>query len=255
MTDYETRDRTLREGATDPELVHKARIAIRRLRSTLRTFAPMFDDAWARRRRTALRRLSGALSEARDADVQLARARDGVAELNASDAVHAARILEQFIAARDEAYARLRESARPRQLRSTAERPLFAGDDAVARNAERRVTRKAYLRLRKCVKRCGDRPTDAELHRVRIAAKHLRYALETFAPVCGRRVERRARLVKRLQDVLGEEHDAAIAVARLREFCKDGVPEADALVRREQRCARRARSRWRPAWRDVKEEF
>jgi CYTH domain-containing protein len=63
---------------------------------------------------------------------------------------------------------------------------------------------------------------EAEIHRARIAAKHLRYMLEPFAgslPEVGTVTDR----LKTLQDSFGDVHDAHVFVADLRE----ALPEAE----------------------------
>jgi CHAD domain-containing protein len=59
----------------DPEDVHQARVATRRLRSDLRTFGPLLDEAWARELRDELGWIAGLLGAVRDADVLLERLR------------------------------------------------------------------------------------------------------------------------------------------------------------------------------------
>src|SRR5207302_1981585 len=53
----------------DPEDVHQARVATRRLRSDLRTFASLLDPDWAASLVEELRWLGGVLGDVRDADV------------------------------------------------------------------------------------------------------------------------------------------------------------------------------------------
>ena len=53
----------------DPEGVHQARVAVRRLRSDLRTFRPLLDRDWAEALRVELRWLGGLLAPVRDAEV------------------------------------------------------------------------------------------------------------------------------------------------------------------------------------------
>ncbi len=57
----------------DPEDVHQARVATRRLRSDLRTFGPLLDAAWARPLSSELGWIAGLLGAVRDADVLLER--------------------------------------------------------------------------------------------------------------------------------------------------------------------------------------
>jgi hypothetical protein len=58
-----------------------------------------------------------------------------------------------------------------------------------------------------------------ELHDMRIAAKRLRYLLELSEPLFGRPAKRAAKVVKGLQDLLGEIHD-----------CDELMPLVDAHV-------------------------
>ena len=74
-------DPALRLGDPDPEHVHQARVGVRRLRSVLRSFAPLVatplgevDDSpeiWFAELRDELKWLGGALGAVRDADVRL----------------------------------------------------------------------------------------------------------------------------------------------------------------------------------------
>ena len=70
---------------TDPEGVHQARVATRRLRSDLRTFRPLVDAAWASALRDELGWLADLLGDVRDGDVLLERLRHSVAELPDAD--------------------------------------------------------------------------------------------------------------------------------------------------------------------------
>ena len=60
----------------DPEGVHQARVATRRLRSDLRTFGSLLDPEWVRALREELGWLAGNLGAVRDDDVLLARMRN-----------------------------------------------------------------------------------------------------------------------------------------------------------------------------------
>ncbi|HLI00079.1 MAG TPA: CYTH and CHAD domain-containing protein [Acidimicrobiales bacterium] len=57
----------------DPEAVHQARVATRRLRSDLRLLKDLFDEEWMGVVRPALRDVARTLGEVRDLDVQLER--------------------------------------------------------------------------------------------------------------------------------------------------------------------------------------
>jgi len=65
----------------DPEDVHQARVATRRLRSDLRTFATLVDDHWSQGLRDELGWIAGLLGAVRDTDVLLERLRVHAGEL------------------------------------------------------------------------------------------------------------------------------------------------------------------------------
>ena len=87
----------------DPEDVHQARVATRRLRSDLRTFRAFLPGDWAADIRAELGWLAEALGGARDADVMLERLQAEVESLDPRDAGPAAALLGRLVAGRDEA--------------------------------------------------------------------------------------------------------------------------------------------------------
>ncbi len=78
----------------DPEGVHQARVASRRLRSDLRTFRTALDPAWAEPLREELRWLGTVLGEARDADVLFDRMRGRAGTIPPPEAPGAATVIE-----------------------------------------------------------------------------------------------------------------------------------------------------------------
>jgi CHAD domain-containing protein len=57
-----------------------------------------------------------------------------------------------------------------------------------------------------------------ELHQMRIAAKHLRYTLEVFDPPYERALRKPIKIVKEIQELLGEVHDCDVWQAFLPQF-------------------------------------
>jgi len=113
-----------------------------------------------------------------------------------------------------------------------------------------------WKKLRKTVKALPSEPADAELHAVRIKAKHARYAGELEAPEQGHAVARFVDRVKKLQDILGEHQDAAVAETRLRELAKDApAPRtgfvAGLLVERQHARRQAAREAFEEMWPEV----
>jgi CHAD domain/Phage integrase family len=85
----------------DPEAVHQARVGIRRLRSTLRTFKPLLDQDWVGRLRDELKWLANLLGDVRDAEVLHARLTRRVAGLPEGDAAAGRRLLQDLLGQRD----------------------------------------------------------------------------------------------------------------------------------------------------------
>lgn len=210
----------------DAEAVHQMRVAVRRLRSCLRTFRRAFEVGSLDRLLGELSVLGDVLGTARDASVLAARLEGGLAGLAGEQILGPVVEVSRARAAR-------RIAATHRDLLAFLDGPRYGAllDDLVALVARppfgpRRRSPSWYRRqLRRSVRRVvalADRAERAEgaerdvaLHAVRRAAKHVRYAAETVEPVLGRDARRLARRFGRLQEVLGEHHDAVVARAFL----------------------------------------
>jgi CHAD domain-containing protein len=251
----------------DPEDLHQARVATRRLRSDLRTFRTLVDPVWATGLRDELGWLGGAFGAVRDRDVLLDRMRwrlDGLGEVSRR---RAAGILSTLQAERDQAYAELLEALRGSRylelldaLVDAANRPLVLPQaDLPAKQVLPGLVRRPLIGLRRRVKAAEGRPSDEELHDVRIQVKRVRYAAEAIAPVVGRRARTLGRTATMLQQVLGDHQDAVLAAAWLRAWaltCRS-VPAAytaGEIAGRELAAAEEARARWRKAWRALDDE-
>jgi CHAD domain-containing protein len=93
----------------DPEDVHQARVATRRLRSDLRTFRAFLPEDWAQETRGELGWLAEALGRARDADVLLGRLRHEVEALDPRDAGAAGALIGTLLGERDRVRDRLQD--------------------------------------------------------------------------------------------------------------------------------------------------
>jgi len=252
-------DATLRRHGDDPEPVHQARVAVRRLRSHLRAFAAILDRGWADDLSERLRWWGDALAAARDADVLAAHLSRDAASLPAGDRPQLDALLAAFRARRDDAYFRVATDLRdPRYVPlldaivEAAERPAFTTRAfAPATDVIPELLAANWRRLRKAVRRRSRPPADAELHRIRIRAKRVRYVAEAVVPVAGRAALRFAGCVEALQGILGDQHDAVLAYQRLREHAAtDGIAfGAGELAALALTAADRGRHGWRSAWR------
>ena len=216
----EQRRRIARAAATldapGVDAVHGARVAARRLRSMLKTFRSLLDERRARVYRTDLRRFAQSLGTAREADVRkdllLAAVRDDASLLPADRERLAALLDDACLAARDQLR---RRTAGPewgalcRALqRQGASRSLLAVHDAELGT----VVRLAARAWRRPVRLLRQRPTStAELHELRLAFKHCRYALEPLADVAPKATERLLRRLRAAQDRIGEHRDLILA--------------------------------------------
>jgi CHAD domain-containing protein len=90
--------------ADDPEDVHQARVATRRLRSDLRTFRAFLPEGWDVETRQELGWVAEALGRARDADVLLDRLQGHVQGLEADDARAAGTLVARLVDERDQAH-------------------------------------------------------------------------------------------------------------------------------------------------------
>jgi CHAD domain-containing protein len=245
----------------DPEDLHQARVATRRLRSDLRTFRPLLDPGWVATTRDELRFVAGALGAVRDRDVLLVRLRQRVARLDADDAAAAEGLLAAMESERAEAREALLAVLRSSRYLDLVEAlvqaarrpPLTEEARRPAKAVIPRLARKPWKRLSGTVGALPRQPSDVELHRVRVMAKRCRYAAEAVAPVVGRAAGRFAAAVADLQTVLGDLHDSVVAQEWLRTAAR-GAPPTRALVAGELLAAERAdaealRARWRGVWR------
>jgi CHAD domain-containing protein len=221
----------------DPEAVHQARVATRRLRSDLRTFRDFVDPEWSQSLRDELKWLGAELGAVRDGDVLLARLESHAARLPDEEHFAVERVIARRAAERDDAHASLLGAYRSSRYTDLLERVVAAArEPACGEDAERpasevlpSVVRGPWKHLRNAVDALGSDPPDEALHEVRKRAKRCRYAAEAVTPVVGRRAREFSRGVANVQDVLGEHQDAVIARWWLSKVAAD-VPAREAFA-------------------------
>ena len=241
-----------RDTPTDPDAVHRARTATRRLRSNLRALGHLIAPPEALR--TDLAWVGDSLGDVRDADVLAARLADMLdvvpETIGSGGGSLLATVGEQRQAAdeslrHDVANVRFGNLIHELDLLAKGASSLEGTIDAAS------VMRPCWRSLRDAVRSLDAPASDAELHEVRIETKRARYAAEIFAQAggdAGRRFRRRATA---MQDILGVQHDASRAcewllargseeptVARSAGWLAAGAAsDRDGL-----------REAWRPAW-------
>jgi CHAD domain-containing protein len=232
-------DIALRRG--DASVIHRTRVATRRLRSALRVFSPFFDGDRGRRLDVELRWYAELLGAVRDGQVLEQRLDEAVAALAPELVVGPVqrRIDAHLEAKHDRDWARLQaELVGSRyldlvgEIAAWTEAPPFTADayrsDRVAVRLARKADEKVARRLRIANKR-GDLEL---LHRARKSAKRARYAAEAVRPIVGGRAKQEAKQYEVLQDLLGEHQDSVVAAQLLLELgtTAAAVPDEDGFT-------------------------
>ena len=223
----------------DPEYLHDLRVATRRLRSALRLFADVVGPRRCDALRAELNWIGGLSGAVRDLDVfrlNLQGQAQRLAEAGAIAGLLAEELGRQRGPARDALVAALASrrfaslmrrlealaaSPPPRGPRGAEGIPVAAAAPALIRKAQKRV-----LRLGRAI---GPDSPAADLHRLRILFKRLRYACEFFSeafldPVSGADpLADYIRAMTRFQDCLGEHQDAVMAMARIQGLATEAV--------------------------------
>jgi CHAD domain-containing protein len=209
-------DAGLRYGA-DP--IHDTRVAIRRVRSTLRVFAKLFDDddGAADALETDLKWFAALLGEVRDCQVQRRRFEHALDELPDELILGPVRsdVRNDLLGVERPARGRVTEAMDSSRYlgmmavlgRWQTEPPLADGSDVQdLRKCVKKAGRKADSRLRVAV----DGSDDVALHSARKAAKRARYAAELLSSVQPK-ARRKAKAHKRVQGALGDHQDTVVA--------------------------------------------
>lgn len=201
--------------AGEPEAVHQTRVASRRLREVL----PAFVAADTRRGRdvaAAVRRVTRALGSVRELDVALGLF-DAAVTADGLRPVARATARRALQTARSSALRQARTTLTPARVARLRARldaltaptaPTAALDREGMSAALHARTLRAGRRLRKAVDHVTTVYAPARLHRVRIAVKRLRYALEAEGAARGaRRASSQVQQLRAIQDLLGRAHD------------------------------------------------
>ncbi|PYS91420.1 MAG: hypothetical protein DMF64_12090 [Acidobacteria bacterium] len=209
---------------SDAAGVHDMRVASRRLRSAMADFAPYLHGRLPRKR---LRQLAATLGAVRDEDVTQAALADLAREAESDLAAGFRSILTTRQERHDDARALLALALEEAALEALQQKFLHKLADATSvHEAEREdVDHKQAISFREMGReiiaarltglitrsRALYQPHKVErLHRLRIAAKRLRYALELFAPCWGEQLQDAAAEVATLQKALGDLHDSDV---------------------------------------------
>ena len=215
----------------DPEALHQFRVAARRLRSDLRTFAPLLDRNWTKWLRDELGWLGSEVGSGRDADVLTERLRSQLARLPDKDAKPVGHLLERLAETKTSAFEHVLSTLADDRyvllldaLVDAARQPRFITTGSMADHRARSVVaalaRKPWRRLRRAVDDLGPNAPDTAFHAIRILSKRARYAAEAVAPIYGKPARRLAAALSDVQEVLGSYQDTTVAELWLRDAAK-----------------------------------
>ena len=214
------------------DVVHTTRVAVRRLRSTIRVFADLFDPAEADDLESELIWWATLLGEVRDLDILAERQAALLTALPpelmlgpVSSTIHTELATRRKRATDDLTDAL--NSERYRKLIGLihhwrSDPPFTEAADSPTDAIEapiKTAKKKARKRLSTAVAvRQAEEPSDELFHRARKASKRYRYAVEAAAPVWGPKAEKIVAQRKDLQDLLGSHQDGMVSAAFLRDL-------------------------------------
>jgi len=208
--------------AGDQVSVHQARVASRRLREALPVLGVRADAHALDRADKRVRRITRALGPVRELDVTLLL----LAELEKAGAAPVralARVRQAVIEEREKRRRDMLAEIKPSKLDKLRKRLVrVAGPHArpiakgttLAEAASQAATRAAALRA--AIEHAGGIYLADRLHRVRVAAKKLRYAVEIQRELTRSRSAAQLNRLKTQQDLLGRMHDLEILIDRAR---------------------------------------
>jgi CHAD domain-containing protein len=213
-------------------IIHPTRVGVRRLRSTLRTHAPLFDADRAGELEEELVWWAGLLGAVRDLDILNARLTQQFEELPPELVLGPIRrqiqteIDVQHKAGWEAVQSEL-DSERYRALAAELRRwrsdtPFTSAADVPAKKVSKYVknaNKKLDRRLARAMAAYDEGADDADefFHSARKAGKRARYAVELALPLWGAKAEKIISDRKNLQDVLGEHQDSIVSATFLRE--------------------------------------
>ena len=219
------------------ERIHQSRVAMRRIRSNLRTFRLVVDPAWGTSLRAELAWYGNELGQSRDLDLLAGVIRDkGPEVLEADELVRLLAVVDWHRGEVAEHIAA--DQAGPRRFRLTEqmmilwEGPAFTTKGG-APGAEVLpvMLQRAWHDVRGAARKAKKEPSDIHLHRLRIRLKDLRYGCETLSLVEGGAARKTAKAAERLQDKLGDLHDTVFSIEWLEDLAAQQVDLADAAER------------------------
>ena len=220
----------------DTEALHDFRVALRRLRSSLRAYRDSLEGSLPKKLSKKLRRLARATNPGRDTEVQIEWLRGRSRHLSSYHRAGLtwllARLEGRMQAAYDEMEAELKEEfleaeAELRRRLSVYRTEIHldgSGSRTTLADVTAEILREHVRELEDHLARVETVEDETEAHEARIAAKRARYLLEPLAD----EIPGAAPLIKRFkafQDLLGDLHDAHVLETELARAAEEAAAE------------------------------
>jgi CHAD domain-containing protein len=231
----------------DPEALHDMRVATRRMRAVLRVLGPYLREGNPTEVRRGLRAVAQSLGSVRDLDVLIMNAEKFRENLPEEERGGLDGLVESWRSERNKARKRLirlleskgydRFKKRIKAFIAEQEKKRTRGQDPTTELQPYQVrhiaptailTRYEAVRSFEAITSEGQEksdnvqvdvpPTIEQLHALRISGKYLRYTLECFREALPPEAADLIRDVTRMQDQLGELHDADVAAGLIKDY-------------------------------------
>ena len=243
----------------ETERIHQTRVAMRRIRSNLRSFRLLFDPKWGTALRAELAWYGDALGKSRDLDLLgTVVVERGPEVLDTTELARMSAVIdwrrEQLTGELTADRSDRRRSDLTERMTLLWERPNFR--EPAAKPASEilpAMLHRSWRDLRGAARKARKDPSDIHLHQLRIRLKDLRYGAETVALIEGTPARKTAKAAERLQSKLGDLHDAVFSIGWLESLAAEQPDLADAaqrLVAVQRDLADATRKGWK---RDLKE--
>ncbi len=270
------RKAVLRSESIEP--VHRMRVASRRLRAALSVFKNMLTRKRSKIWRKRIRRIGRALGRARQLDVQIKFLKSLGRRGNKPGIVNLELITRPLKKKRQSAQKQIdilladfQVNKQLPGLKERLEKLSGGGMTSCSKNTfdfRSTVILKRLEQLLAFVPYIAKPQSIKQLHRMRIAAKKLRYTLEIYRPWCGKGFDRYIGSSHDLQDILGDLHEFDCLLRELAFFSKKpGKELKSTCAYLMQECAGRRKAvyfkfvrLWRKLencrmWESLREEF
>jgi CHAD domain-containing protein len=257
----------------NPQELHDLRVAARRLDAILRQFRSALPASLLRIRPT-LKKILRALGDARDLDVALIELEAFGRELPPSERESIEPLEQHLKSERNQARDRMLRVLDSASVQKNLQKlsSLLAAPATASQQPPTEPTlalapemiRRRYRKVRKAADLLTSESSMEAYHEVRGHVKKLRYALEAVAVIYGKPADEMLRPLRRWQEKLGVQQDAAVAGRRLKALASappKGIPPetlflmgrlaehyAGAAVRARKVCAkgfRKVRGKWK----------